>query len=85
MFYFNLEMVSIGKNPLHPIPRQISLINNVTFPGGSDDKESACSAGDRGSIPGLGRYPEKRMANHSSILAWRILWTEEPSKLQPMG
>ena len=78
-------MLSISKNPLHPIPRQISLINNVTFPGGSDDKESACSAGERGSIPGLGRYPEKRMANHSSILAWRILWTEEPSKLQPMG
>ena len=27
------------------------------FPGGSDSKESACSAGDRGSIPGLGRSP----------------------------
>ena len=25
------------------------------FPGGSDDKESACNAGDPGSIPGLGR------------------------------
>ena len=25
---------------------------------------------------------EKRMATHSSILAWRILWTEEPAKLQ---
>ena len=27
------------------------------FPGGPDDKESACSAGDLGSIPGLGRSP----------------------------
>ena len=27
------------------------------FPGGSDDKESACSAGDLGSIPGSGRSP----------------------------
>ena len=27
------------------------------FPGGSDDKESVCSAGDLGSIPGLGRSP----------------------------
>ena len=27
---------------------------------------------------------EKRMATHSSILAWRIPWTEEPSRLQPM-
>ena len=27
------------------------------FPGGSDDKESACNAGDPSSIPGLGRSP----------------------------
>ena len=29
------------------------------FPGGSVGKESACNAGDRGSIPGLGRSPEE--------------------------
>ena len=28
---------------------------------------------------------EKGMATHSSILAWRILWTEEPGSLQSMG
>ena len=28
---------------------------------------------------------EKEMANHSSILAWRIPWTEEPGRLQSMG
>ena len=28
---------------------------------------------------------EKEMATHSSIIAWRIPWTEEPSKLQSMG
>ena len=28
---------------------------------------------------------EKEIATHSSILAWRILWTEEPSRLQSMG
>ena len=28
---------------------------------------------------------EKGMATHSSILAWRIPWTEEPGRLQPMG
>ena len=27
------------------------------FPGGSDDKESTCNAGDPGLIPGLGRFP----------------------------
>ena len=28
---------------------------------------------------------EKGMATHSSILVWRILWTEEPSRLSSMG
>ena len=28
---------------------------------------------------------EKGMATHSSILAWRISWTEEPGRLQSMG
>ena len=28
---------------------------------------------------------EKEMATHSSILAWRIPWTEEPGRLQAMG
>ena len=51
----------------------------------SDSKESACNAGDLGSIPGLGRSLEKEMATHSSILAWRIPWTEEPGRLQSTG
>ena len=42
---------------------------------------------DSGSVPGSGRSPalEKEMATHSSVLAWRIPWTEEPGKLQSMG
>ena len=28
---------------------------------------------------------EKEMATHSSILAWKILWMEEPCRLQSMG
>ena len=42
------------------------------FPGDSDGKESTCSEGDLGSIPGLVRSQEEGMATHSSILAWRI-------------
>ena len=42
------------------------------LPWWSNGKESACNAGDLGSIPGLGRSLEKGMATHSSILAWRI-------------
>ena len=49
--------------------------------GGSDGKECACNSGDLGSIAGLGKPPEKAMAIHSSILAWRILWVEEPVRL----
>ena len=30
-------------------------------------------------------HMEKEMANHSSILAWRIPWTEEPGGLQSTG
>ena len=36
---------------------------------------------DKGSIPGSGNSPGGSMATHSSILAWRILWTEEPGGL----
>ena len=45
--------------------------NSLTesFPGGSDSKESACSAGDPGSIPGSGRSLEKGMATHNSVFA----------------
>ena len=48
-------------------------------------KESICSAGGLGSISGSKRSLEKGMATHSSILAWRIPWTEEPSGLQSMS
>ena len=55
------------------------------FPDGSEVKASASNAGDLSSIPGSGRSLEKEMATHSSILAWRIPWTEEPDALQSMG
>ena len=40
---------------------------------------------DAGSIPGSGNPLDGGMATHSSILAWRIPWTEEPGGLQSMG
>ena len=57
------------------------------FPSGSG-KQSTCTAGAEGDevqIPGSGRSPEKGHGNHSSVLAWRIPWTEEPGGLQSMG
>ena len=59
------------------------------FPDGSVSKESACNAedaGDVGLISGSGRSPEGRMETHSSFLAWKIPWTEEPGGLySPWG
>ena len=45
------------------------------FPGGSNGKESACNVGDL----------EEGMTTPSSILSWRIPWTEELGGLQSMG
>ena len=55
------------------------------FPGGSDGKAAACIAGDLGLIPGSERSPGEGMATHSSTLAWKIPWMEEPGRLQSMG
>ena len=48
-------------------------------------KESACNAEDSGLIPGWEDPLEKEMATHSSTLAWKIPWMEEPGGLQSMG
>ena len=51
-------------------------------------KNSPTNAGDTRDmvlIPGWGRSLEKGMATHSSILTWRIPWTEEPGGLQSIA
>jgi len=57
----------------------------IYFPGGASAKESACNAGDPGSSQSLEDPLEEAMKTHSSILACRIPWIEEPSGLQSMG
>ena len=42
---------------------------------------NAEDTGDLSLIPGSGRPLEEEMATHSSILAWKIPWTEEPGGL----
>ena len=58
---------------------------NLGFPGGLVEKNS--SAKQKTQVQFLGQEDplEKKMAIHSSILAWRIPWTEEPGGLQSMG
>ena len=55
------------------------------FPGDSNSKESACNAGDPVQSLSWEDPLEKGMTTHSSILAWRIPWTEEPGWLQSVG
>ena len=59
--------------------------NKANFPGGSDGKVPVYNAGDL--VPSLGQEDplEKEMAILSSIIAWKIPWTEEPGSLQSMG
>ena len=62
-----------------------SVLPQRAFPGDADGKESP--AMQETCVRSLGQEDplEKRMATHSSILAWRIPWTEEPGRRQSMG
>ena len=61
------------------------LSGYMRFPGGSDGKESACNAGDLGSISGWGKIPWRRGWQPTSVfLPGESLWTEEPGGLQPI-
>ena len=68
-----MELISTLKRVAEPL--------NWSFPGGSDGKASART----GLIAGSGRSSGKGNGNHSSTLAWKIPWTEEPGRLQSMG
>ena len=52
------------------------------FPGGASGKDAREKG--LGSLGG-GDPLEEEMATHSSILAWKIPWTEEPGGIQSMG
>ena len=58
-----------------------------SFPSGSSGKESACQETQEVQVRSLSQEDplEKGMATHSSILAWKTPWTEEPGGLQPTG
>ena len=77
-FYHMGQEDMLGKDRL---PTSVFL----GFPGGSDGKESACSAGELGSIPGQ-EDPLRRAWQPTPVfLAGESLWTEEPGGLQSMG
>ena len=64
---------------------QLYIYMYLGFPLGTVVKESPCNEGDLGSFPGLGRYVQRDKMSFFSILASRISWPEEPSRLQSIG
>ena len=63
-------------------------MDSLGFPGGSainNPPANAGATGNVGSIPGPQRSTGGGTATHSSILAWKFSWTEEPGGLQSMG
>ena len=64
---------------------KVLFIQEVGFPGGSVGQESACIAGDLGSIPGLGGSPGRKKWQPTPVfLPGESPWTE-PGRLQSMG
>ena len=62
----------------------LGMLPSVGFSGGAMVETLPANAGDSedpGLIPGSGRFPGEGHGNHSSILARRIPWTEEPGGL----
>ena len=60
-------------------------MKSTIHPHSSVGKESACNAGDLGSILGLENPLEKGKATHSSIMAWRIPWAVKSMGSQRIG
>ena len=62
---------------------------SANYSENTHDSQKKSSCGKRKPPQELARnmlsFPEKAMAPHSSTLAWKIPWTEEPSRLQSMG
>ena len=71
----------------HAPPDEDNMLPNSHtpgFPGGSDDKETACNAEDPGSIPGLGRCPGERNGYPLQYSCLENSMDEEPGGLQSM-
>ena len=61
--WLNLQMQNCGYGELMMRLEHPQILVSVVVPGGSDNKEPDCNAGDLGSIPGLGRSPGEGNGN----------------------
>ena len=71
---------SLGRED-HQEREQAARSSVLGLPCGSDGRESACNAGDLGRSLVWEDPLEKGMATHSSSVAWRLPWAEEPDRL----
>ena len=71
--------VSEGISTQENVYERVFVVCRCTqvFPAGSDSEETACKAGDLGSISGLGRSSGEGNDHLLQLLALRIPWTEE--------
>ena len=60
-------------------------MNDQAVLGGSDNKESACNAGDSSSIPGSEQSSGGGYGKPLQYSCWEITWTEDPGGLQSLG
>ena len=60
-------------------------MSSLGFPGGSVGKNPPATQETWVQSLGWDDTLEEKMATHSSILAWKVPWTEEPGRLQSMG
>ena len=67
------QVQSLGRG--NPMEKRMVVLVVKSLPVNAGDIRDA------GLIPGSGRSLEEGMPTHFSILAWRILWTEEPGRL----
>ena len=74
-------MVSLPLNNLG----SLFTVLYCSFPHGSVVKNLPANAGDTGSIPGLGIYPEKEIAAHLAFMPGKSHGQEEPGELPSMG
>ena len=81
---------------VHEVTKSQTCLNNSLliqpikgFPGGASGKEPTCQCKKQNEVwlesLGQGDLLDEGMGTHSSILAWRIPWIEEPGWLDPIG
>ena len=78
--YFQCDLCWVNVITAFSVKEGLATLTHSTA-GGADGKESACNAGDPGSIPGLGRSPGERNGNPLQYSCLENLMKEEPGGL----